>query len=79
MRVRLWAFTDRTFSFQVKPPPTAWMLKKAAGLKKGPQDPSVYIAAVGVKQIYEIAKIKRAIDPDHQNVPLEAICSVFFT
>ena len=76
MRVRLWAFTDRTFAFQVKPPPTSWMLKKAAGLTKGSAIPQVSLAVISIKQVYEMAKIKRDIDPDHKKVPLDAICSV---
>ena len=35
MRVKLTAFTDRSFKFIVKPPPSSWFIKKASGLPKG--------------------------------------------
>jgi large subunit ribosomal protein L11 len=31
MKVKLTAFTDRTFKFKIKPPETSWFLKKATG------------------------------------------------
>ena len=34
MKVRLVAYTDRTYKFDVKPPETAWFLHKAAGTTK---------------------------------------------
>ena len=34
MKVKLTAFTDRTFKFKIKPPETSWFLKKAAGKSK---------------------------------------------
>jgi len=33
--VKLTAFSDRTFSFECRTPPTSYMIKKCAGLKKG--------------------------------------------
>ena len=76
MRVRLWAFEDRSFSFQIKPPPTSWMLKRAAGIKKATSQVHIKIGAVSIKHIYEIAKIKRELDPDQKMLSLDAICSV---
>ena len=32
MRVILKAFTDRSFKFLIKPPPSSWFIKKAAGI-----------------------------------------------
>lgn len=34
LKVKLTAFTDRTFKFIVKPPETSWFLKKATGQAK---------------------------------------------
>ena len=34
LKVRLTAYTDRTFKFMIKPPETAWFLHKASGLEK---------------------------------------------
>lgn len=64
---------DRTFSFEVKSPPTAWMVLKAAGASKGwasAKDPKV--GTVSLKHIYEIAKVKKT-DERHKNQELENI------
>jgi ribosomal protein L11 len=50
---------DRTFKFQIKTPPTALLLKRAAGITSGSTKPGSDIAGnVSLKHIYEIAKIK---------------------
>lgn len=52
-------YEDRTFSFILKTPPAAALLKKAAGLEKGSGDQlKVKVGKVTKKQIEEIAKIK---------------------
>ena len=59
MRVLLKAYTDRSFKFIVKPPPTSWFLKKATGQLKGSDKPgTTVVSRISVKYIYEIAKIK---------------------
>ena len=59
MRVLLSAYVDRSFKFVIKPPPTTWFIKKAAGLEKGSIKPGHEIGGrVSVKYLYEIAKIK---------------------
>jgi large subunit ribosomal protein L11 len=48
----------------VKPPPTSWFIKKAAGLQKGSDKPGQNVAGrVGIKYLYEIAKVKLEVDP----------------
>ncbi len=77
MRVKLWAFEDRSFKFLVKPPPTSWFLKKAAGVEKGTHLAGYrHVGEVGIKYIYEIAKIKQEIDPDLWTVELDSVCKV---
>jgi large subunit ribosomal protein L11 len=39
MRVILSAYVDRSFKFIIKPPPTSWFVKKAAGLQKASDKP----------------------------------------
>ena len=39
MRVILKAYVDRSYKFVVKPPPSSWFIKKAAGLHKGSDRP----------------------------------------
>ena len=74
MRVVLRAYVDRSFRFTVKPPPTTWFIKKAAGLAKGSEAPGHTSAGrVSVKYIYEIAKIKQEIDPDLKQHDVEGI------
>ena len=57
--VVLSAFSNRSFTFQCKSPPTSWFLKKCAGIETGAGRPGHDIVGnVPVKQIYEIAKVK---------------------
>ncbi|MCD4848516.1 MAG: 50S ribosomal protein L11 [Candidatus Aegiribacteria sp.] len=52
-------FKDRSFTFILKSPPAAVLLKRAAGLAKGsPESNREKVGTVTVKQCREIAKIK---------------------
>ena len=52
-------YEDRTFSFILKTPPAAELLKKAAGIKKGSGKPlTEKVGSVTKNQIREIAEIK---------------------
>ncbi len=63
-------YEDRTFSFVLKTPPTAELLKKAAGIKKGSGKPlTEKVGTVTKKQIREIAEIKL---PDLNTNDIEA-------
>ena len=53
------AFADRTFTFVTKTPPTAYLLKKAAGIAKGSADVVRQNAGqVTAQQVREIAEQK---------------------
>lgn len=66
---------DRTFTFIMKTPPTAYFLKKAAGIEKGTGKPGhEFVGTVSLKHVYEIAKIKAA-DEHLKHLRLEAIAS----
>jgi len=57
--VELTIYEDRTFSFILKSPPAAALLKKAAGLEKGSGVPNrEKVGNVTDAQIEEIAKVK---------------------
>mmetsp|Transcript_32110 Transcript_32110/g.30607 ORF Transcript_32110/g.30607 Transcript_32110/m.30607 type:complete len:151 (+) Transcript_32110:87-539(+) len=72
--VTLTAFSNRSFTFVIKTPPTTWFLKKCAGVKMGSGRPGHASAGkVHVKQIYEIAKMKQQ-DPHMANQTLEGLC-----
>jgi large subunit ribosomal protein L11 len=59
--VELTVYEDRTFSFVLKSPPAAALLKKAAGIEKGSGVPNrEKVGKVTEAQIEEIAKIKLA-------------------
>jgi large subunit ribosomal protein L11 len=67
------AYSDRTFTYITKTPPTFYFLKKAAGIEKGAKTPGKEIVGeVSLKSIYEIAKIKQE---DLAHVELEQVCS----
>ena len=74
MRVKLTAFVDRSFTFIVKPPPTSWFIKKAAGLEKGAAEPHHQnVGQVSIKYLYEIAKVKREVDPELRTHDVESV------
>ncbi len=58
--VVLSVYADRTFSFIMKSPPAAILLKKAAGLAKGSGETGrEKVGTVNRKQLEEIAEIKK--------------------
>ncbi|AOA61833.1 54S ribosomal protein L19, mitochondrial [Komagataella phaffii CBS 7435] len=66
---------DRSFSFELKSPPTGYLLLRAAGIPKGapkvgPGQPKV--GTVSLKHVYEIATIKKT-DQRHEKAELKGI------
>ncbi len=54
-------YTDRTFTFEMKSPPAATLLKKAARIAKGAAAPNKNkVGSVTKAQVKEIARIKMA-------------------
>ena len=52
-------FKNGRFSFEMKTPPAAYLLKKAAGIAKGSGTPNKEkVGKISLKQIEEIAKVK---------------------
>ena len=67
--VEITIFEDRTFSFITKTPPTAFLLRKAAGLDKAAHEPGREEAGtVTDAQVTEIAEIKM---PDLNTADIE--------
>ena len=63
-------YADKSFTFILKSPPAAVLLKKAAGLQKGSGTPNkTKVGKVTHEQILEIVKTKaadlNAVDPEH--------------
>jgi len=59
--VEITIFGDRSFTFIMKSPPAAVLLKKAASLAKGSGEPGrTLVGSVTRKQVEEIAGIKKA-------------------
>ena len=68
--VEITIFEDRSFSFILKTPPTAELIKKAAGIGKGAANPKTDTAgSITDAQVAEIAEIKM---PDLNAYDLEA-------
>lgn len=64
---------DRSFTFEMKSPPTSWLLMQAAGIEKGSgRAKHDLVGEVSLKHIYEIAKIKKT-DERHKDVDLKSI------
>lgn len=75
MRVKLTAYEDRSFGFEVLPPPTTWFLKRCTGVAKGAAMPGHQkVGSVSVKAIYEIARTKQQFDPVLRTHSLEGVC-----
>jgi large subunit ribosomal protein L11 len=54
-------YSDRSFSFELKSPPAAVLLKRAAGLAKGSGEPNRQkVGTVTMDQVREIARTKMA-------------------
>jgi len=71
--VELSAFSNRTFTFVCKTPPTSWFLKRCAGIESGAaRTGHEIVGEVHVKQIYEIAKVKQQ-DEHMKSLSLESI------
>ena len=59
--VEITVFEDRSFTFILKTPPAAALLKKAAGIQKGTENPLTHkVGSVTKAQVREIAEIKMA-------------------
>ncbi|EED96009.1 RM11, ribosomal protein 11 mitochondrial large ribosomal subunit [Thalassiosira pseudonana CCMP1335] len=72
--VQLSAFSDRSFKFNVRSPPTSFLVLKAAGMEKGPNQPSPERASgfITPEAVYEIARLKQK-DDMRWHLPLEGI------
>ncbi|MDH3582774.1 MAG: 50S ribosomal protein L11 [Phycisphaerae bacterium] len=65
-------FKDRTFDFEIKSPPAAVLIKKAAGIEKGSGVPHMEkVGKISREQVEEIAKTKL---PDLNATTMEAAC-----
>ena len=57
--VEISVFEDRSFTFELKTPPAAKLLLKAAGVQKGSGEPhKIKVASVTMAQVREIAESK---------------------
>ena len=66
--VEITVFTDRTYTFKLKTPPAAELLKKAAGIEKGSGKPHVdKVGKVSKAQIKEIAE-KKLVDLNAKDI-----------
>mmetsp|Transcript_18897 Transcript_18897/g.38494 ORF Transcript_18897/g.38494 Transcript_18897/m.38494 type:complete len:157 (-) Transcript_18897:219-689(-) len=72
--VKMNAYSDRTFTFDIKTPQASWFMKRAAGVAKGSSTPGRgdTVGEISLKHIYEIAKVKQK---DTEHVSLEGVCS----
>ena len=63
-------YSDRSFTFEMKTPPAAFLLRKAAGIAKGSGRPNTEkVGKVTREQLEEIAKIK---EPDLTAADMDA-------
>ncbi len=68
------AYSDRSFSFETKTPPAAFLLRKAAKIQKGSAEPNKNkVGRVTMKQVREIAEVKM---PDLNANDLDAAAKI---
>jgi len=68
--VTITVYNDRSFTYEMKTPPASYLLKKAAGLKKGSGEPNTNkVGKVTRAQLEDIAKAK---DPDLTAADMDA-------
>jgi large subunit ribosomal protein L11 len=71
LRVLISVYADKTYDWQLKMPPASYFIKKAAGLARGAGRPGhEFVAAISLKHLYEIAKVKTG---DIPGVPLRSV------
>ena len=72
--VQLSAYSDRSFTFDIRSPPTSYLILKCAGMDKGPTQPNPEVASgyITPEAVYEIAKMKHADEMRH-HLPLEGV------
>lgn len=59
MRVVVTVYSDRSFTFEVKTPPSSVLIKKFAKIEKGANNPGKErVATLSMKDLEEIAKLK---------------------
>lgn len=73
--VRIQVYFDKTYTYRIEPPPTAWFLLRAARKKRRELNP-VHIANcwtcyITLEMIYEIARIKQFIWETPETPPIE--------
>ncbi len=72
--VEISVFEDRSFTFTLKTPPAAVLLKKAAGIEKGSSEPNRQtVGSITRNQLQEIAETKM---PDLNSNDIEAAMKV---
>ena len=72
--VEITVYEDRSFTFEIKTPPAAYLIKEAIKLEKGSSTPNtVKVGKITRKQLEVIAKIKM---PDLNAASLDAAVSM---
>ena len=72
--VMITAFKDKSFEWKMRTPPTSYFVKKAAGVSSGGGRPGHGItAAISLKHVYHIAKLKQQDEGSH-HIPLMSMC-----
>ncbi len=59
LRIKLFAYSDRSYKYKIKSPPSSWFIKRVMGLEKCKAHRALKTGEVSLKHLYEISKIKR--------------------
>ncbi|KXZ42083.1 hypothetical protein GPECTOR_209g411 [Gonium pectorale] len=71
LRVKLRVYSDKSYEWELKTPPSTWLIKRAAGLARAADKPGHEVAGtVSLKHLYEIGLVKQR---DLPGLPLQSI------
>jgi large subunit ribosomal protein L11 len=77
MKATLSAFFDKTYKLEIRGPPLTWMIKRASGTLKGSPSPFFENAGlISIYSVYDIANLKKNMDPAFKHISLQSVCSV---
>lgn len=75
VQVRIQVYFDKTYSYRIEPPPTAWFIMRAVRKKRRECAPvhirNSWTCYMTLEMIYEIAKMKQFIWDAPEQVPIE--------
>lgn len=69
-------YSDKTYTFDIKTPPTTYFIKKMLYMEKGSKEPGKNVVKkIDIKKVYELARIKKE-DEHLKNLNIDSLCKM---